>query len=87
MTTRTKRETLSFTVPFKLPGVEGTVPAGEYEVETEEELLEQLSFRAYHRLSTRIRIPLSDASYQSFSVDPADLEAALAAQPGASGKH
>jgi hypothetical protein len=72
-------ETVTFTTPFSLPGVEGIIPPGTYEVATEEELLEQLSFRAYHRLGTSIRIPVpggGPASYQVISIEPRDLEAA-----------
>ena len=76
MTTRTTRDMMVFPAPFSLPGFPGTIPAGTYEVETEEELLGQLSFRAYHRLSTTIRIPIGSTSYQMVRVNPADLEAA-----------
>ena len=80
MTTRTRRETVTFAAPFSLPGVEGKIAPGAYEVETEEEILEELSFRAYRRLATTIRIPIPGGglhSYQVIRVDPADLQAAL----------
>jgi len=80
MTTRTKHEILSFDAPFRLPGIEGLLPAGNYEVETEEELLEQMSFPAYHRLSTTIRVPLSAVSYQVYRVEPDDLAAGRRAE-------
>ena len=76
MTSRTRRETMHFPAPFTVPGFARTIPAGAYEVETEDELLEQLSFRAWHRLSTTIRIPTGAASYQLIQANPADLEAA-----------
>ena len=84
MTTRTRYETVTFPTAFTLPGVDGTIPPGSYEVATEEELLEQLSFPAYHRLSTTMRIPMTgggSASYQVVRVDPADLEAAQGKTP------
>lgn len=79
MSSRTKREMMSFAAPFTVPGLEGAIPAGTYEVETEEELLEELSFPAYRRVSTTIRLPVPGggaSSYQVVRVDPADLEAA-----------
>jgi hypothetical protein len=43
-------------------------------VETEEELIEGLSFAAYHRVSTTItREILPGATRQTISVDPVDL--------------
>jgi hypothetical protein len=79
VTDRTKREMMSFAEAFTLPGLEGSIPAGSYEVETEEELLEQLSFPVYRRVSTTIRLPMQGggaSSYQIVRVDPADLSAA-----------
>jgi hypothetical protein len=49
-------------------------------VETEEELIEGLSFAAYHRVSTTItREILPGATRQTISVDPVDLAKAHAA--------
>ena len=70
---------ISFAEAFTLPGREGSIPAGTYEVETEEELLEQLSFPVYRRASTTIRVPMQGggaSSYQMVRVDPADLVSA-----------
>ncbi len=77
MTLRTSRRSVTFRSPFSMRGVDGVQPAGTYTVESEEELLEQLSFTAYRRVSTSIVLPLGGAnSYQLLKVDPADLEAA-----------
>jgi len=43
MLTRTKRVTLTFRHPFSLKGVDRRLAAGEYEVATDEELIEGLS--------------------------------------------
>lgn len=44
---------------------------------TEEELIEGVSFPAYHRLSTVIFVPAPSGSVvEMVTVDPADLEAA-----------
>jgi hypothetical protein len=44
--TRMRRPTLTFKRPFTLKGVERQLPAGEYELVTDEELIEELSFLA-----------------------------------------
>lgn len=68
---------VTFAHAFSLRGVEGTVPAGTYRVDIEEERLDGLSFLAYRRLATFIRIPMSSAgSVQDFLIDPKDLAAA-----------
>ena len=46
MTLRTHRETLTFAHPFTLSGVEDVQAPGAYTVQTDEELLEGLSFLA-----------------------------------------
>ncbi len=76
MTVRTKTRDVTFRRPFSLKGVDGVLPPGTYSVETDEELLEQLSFTAYQRVATSIRVPTGGNSYQVFRVDPADLDAA-----------
>jgi hypothetical protein len=56
MTTRTSRKTVTFTRPFFLSGIDEVRPAGTYAVETDEELLQALSFPAYRRVATWIRL-------------------------------
>ena len=73
MTTRTRRETVVFRFPFSLPGVDGVQPAGTYTIETVDELLEPLSFTAYHRVSTVMVVPVGKHSNQMVRIDPADL--------------
>jgi hypothetical protein len=79
MTTRTSSRTVVFTRSFSLPGVEAVQPPGAYTVETDEELLEDLSFQAYRRTATTIRLPSPSGKTwldQMVLVDPLDLEAA-----------
>ena len=79
MTTRTTRQSVTFRRPFSVSGAEGVQPAGTYIVETDEELLEGLSFPAYHRVSTSIILPVEgggSGSYQVVRIDPAELEEA-----------
>ena len=80
MTTRTKRKTVNFVHPFLLKGVDRTLPPGEYEVLTDEELIEELSFPVYRRISTMIFVPMQShrtASVEMVTVDPLYLQAAL----------
>jgi hypothetical protein len=80
MITRTKRVTLRFQHPFSLKGVRRRLAAGEYEVEADEELIEELSFPVYRRVGTLIFLPAAAAgrpsSIEMVNVDPADLAAA-----------
>jgi hypothetical protein len=76
MTTRTTRQSVTFRHPFSVSGTEGVQPPGTYIVETDEELLEELSFPAYHRVSTSITLPVrgsGSGSYQLVRIDPAEL--------------
>jgi hypothetical protein len=54
---RTLTKTVVFTRPFLLKGVDRILPAGDYRVVTDEELIEGLSFPVYRRLSTMIFVP------------------------------
>ena len=56
MTTRTTKSTVSFTRPFSLSGFDGEQPAGSYSVETDEELLDGVSFPAYRRMATMMQL-------------------------------
>lgn len=56
MTSRTTTSTVTFVYPFVLPGYSNELPAGTYEVIAEDELLANLSFTAYRRIATHIRI-------------------------------
>ena len=57
MTVRTSRRTVTFARPFFVPGIDAEQPPGSYVVETDEELLEDLSFPAYRRIATLIFLP------------------------------
>ena len=78
MTTRTIRRTITFLQPFYLKGVDRLLPPRDYNVLTDEELIEGLSFSAYHRISTAIFVPApSGSAIEMVTIDPLDLEAAL----------
>ncbi|MGB6348974.1 MAG: hypothetical protein WBG10_03000 [Pseudolabrys sp.] len=78
MVTRTKRVTLSFQHPFSLKSVDRLLTAGDYEVVTDEELIEDLSFPVYRRVATMIMLPVDvrRSSVEMVTVDPADLATA-----------
>jgi hypothetical protein len=82
---RTNRTTVTFNHSFAIEGVEGRQPAGNYIVDTEEELVEGLSFPVWHRTQTSIRLPkrLDGSLTEEVTLDPATLAAALAADAAA----
>ncbi len=57
MTTRASKKTVSSRRSFVLGGFDEVLPAGAYIVETDEELLEGISFPAYRRKLTPINLP------------------------------
>jgi hypothetical protein len=77
MTTRTTSKTVTFAHPFLLKGVDRKLPAGDYRVVTDAELIEGLSFPVYRRVSTMIFVPgHSTSSVEMVTIDPQELEAA-----------
>jgi hypothetical protein len=80
MTTRTRKKTVTFRRPFVLGGFDEQLPAGAYRVETDEELLEGISFAAYRRVLTLIHLhakPGQQGLTQTLTIDPNELDAAL----------
>ena len=80
MIERLSHQSVCFVHQFSLSGVDGSFPAGTYDVEVTEEQLEGVSFVAYRRVSTTIVLPgagFANRSRQVVSIDPVDLEAAL----------
>lgn len=80
MTIRTSKKTVTFRRPFVLGGFDEMLPAGAYGVETDEELLEGISFPVYRRTLTLIHLhakPDHPGLTQTLTVDPNELDAAL----------
>lgn len=78
MATRTRRKTVIFKMPFSLEGIGRSLPAGSYEVITNEELVEGLSFPVYRRIVTMMLVPGHLArSVEMVTVDPLALAVAL----------
>jgi hypothetical protein len=77
VTTRTQRTKYAFARPFLLKGVDRVLPPGTYEILTEEELIDGLSFPVYRRLSTVIFVPgQTGSSIEMVTIDPLDLATA-----------
>jgi hypothetical protein len=79
MIARTLSKTVVFTRPFLLKGVDRQLPAGDYKVVTDEELIEGLSFPVYRRVLTMIFVPgqsCPTSSVEMVTIDPLDLQAA-----------
>lgn len=57
MTTRSRRETVHFKHSFRLKGIDRLLSPGAYEVVTDEEMIEGLSFASFRRVATLIMVP------------------------------
>jgi hypothetical protein len=80
MTTRTSKKTVTFKRPFMIGGLDEALPSGDYIVETDEELLEGLSFPAYRRKSTMLYLHQTSRNpsrRQALPINPSELDAAL----------
>lgn len=77
MTLRTTRKTVTFASSFVLGDFDEVLPPGAYDVETDEELIEGLSFHAYRRVLTLLHLPGPRGLSRVLTVDPSELDAAL----------
>jgi hypothetical protein len=86
MTTRSRMETMIFAHPFHIKGVDRMLPAGTYEIISEDELIEGLSFPCYRRVATFIMAPVtpSRASMEMIAIAPLDLADAQRIDAGTS---
>jgi hypothetical protein len=74
MTIRSRRETVTFKHPFRIRGVDRLLPAGSYEVITDEEMIEGLSFAAFRRVATMIEVPAETGmAIEMISIGSVDL--------------
>jgi len=72
---RSRRETITFQHPFRIRGVDRLLPSGAYEVITDEEMIEGLSFPAFRRIATMIMVPAAEQSLtmEMISIGSVDL--------------
>lgn len=76
MFTRTKTRTVHFDAPFTLKGLDGPYPAGDYQVQDDEEQITGISWLAYRRVATLIEVVAGKKTSQ-IDIDPSELDAAL----------
>jgi len=76
-TTRSSDRTVTFRKPFQLDGEDAFFAAGDYLVQTDEELIEGISFPAWRRVATTIHVR-SNGATQARAIDPRTLELMLA---------
>ena len=87
MTVRSRREIVTFKQPFQIRGVDRLLPAGAYEVVTDEEMIEGLSFASFRRIATLIMVPAAASRGSAMemisigSVDLADAQRIDASTP------
>lgn len=80
MTIRTSSKFVIFNHPFKIGTLSELQPAGSYQVDTDEELIEGLSFVAYKRILTIIHLHSKNklkGSTRALTISTKDLEIAL----------
>jgi hypothetical protein len=76
MTARTRRETVYFKHPFNMKGIDRLLPPGPYEIVTDEEMIEGLSFPCYRRVATMVMVPSAashTAAMEMVSISSVDL--------------
>lgn len=76
MTTRSRRETVHFKHPFRIKGIDRLLAPGAYEVVTDEEMIEGLSFASFRRVATMIMVPAAApriSSMEMISIGSVDL--------------
>ncbi|SDN99116.1 hypothetical protein [Afipia sp. GAS231] len=76
MTTRSRRETVHFKHPFRIKGIDRLLAPGAYEVITDEEMIEGLSFASFRRVATMIMVPGAaprTSSMEMISIGAVDL--------------
>jgi hypothetical protein len=78
MALRTTKSAVVFAAPFTLKAVNGEIlPAGNYEVETDEEVIEGNERTIYRRVATLLFVR-SGGTTRTVTVEPLDLAQALA---------
>jgi len=88
LTVRSRREAVTFNHPFRIRGIARLLPPGTYQVVTDEEAIEGLSFSAYRRVATMIMLPAEGTRGTTTemvsigSVDLADAQRIDACQQG-----
>jgi hypothetical protein len=78
---RTTHSIAHFAAPFTLGGLEGHLPAGDYDIDHDEDVIEGMSRLAWRRVATFIHLPARTArnatTSQLVAIDYLELETAL----------
>jgi len=81
MPDRTTHSIAHFAAPFVLGGLEGQLPAGDYDIDQDEEVVEGLSRLVWRRVATFIHLPAravkNPPTRQLVAIDHLELETAL----------
>jgi hypothetical protein len=87
MTIRSRRETITFRRPFTIRGIDRQLPPGPYEVITDEEMIEGLSFASFRRIATMIMVPAGrrGSAMEMVSIGSVDLSDAQRIDASAAG--
>ena len=73
---RSRHETITFRRPFRIKGIDRVLPPGAYEVITDEEMIEGLSFASFRRVATMIMVPAAaprSSTMEMISIGSVDL--------------
>jgi len=76
MTLRTTRTSIAFKAPFRLAALDETLPAGVYDIDTEEEIIEGNERTVYVRVATLLNVRTHNM-VRTVTVDPDQLQAAF----------
>jgi hypothetical protein len=76
MTTRTTTKQVTFRRPFLLTGFEAVQAAGTYTVDTDEEMVDALSYPVWRRTGTTLHLHRAGAT-EFVPIDPEELSRAL----------
>ncbi len=87
MSSRTTTSVVTFLYPFVVAGYTEELPAGEYQVLADDEVMLSNSFAAYRRAATFLLINLHAGKSELRAVDHRDLELALAQDQANANKH
>jgi hypothetical protein len=87
MTLRSRRETITFRRPFRIRGIDRQLPPGPYDVITDEEMIEGLSFASFRRVATMIMVPAGTrgSAMEMVSIGSVDLSDAQRIDASAAG--
>ncbi|WP_230482354.1 hypothetical protein [Sphingomonas sp. Leaf21] len=76
MALRTTRTSITFKAPFRLTALDETLPAGVYDIDTEEEIIEGNERTVYLRVATLLYVRTHNM-VRTVTIDPQELQVAF----------